>query len=234
MSRRRWIADEWSGERAAITGANARHLAQVLRAKPGQQFEIAWDGAVRLGTIASVSDARVEFELGEPVSFAEIGREITLVLAVFKFDRLEWAIEKVTELGVTRIIPVIAQRTDAHLAKAAEKRAERWRRIAHEASQQSRRSAEPEIADPILIKKLDVTGIRIVMSESEKNIPLHEVVVDGPLTLAIGPEGGWSPAEEEWFRQNGWQAASLGATILRAETAAIAALAIVQAKPQTP
>ena len=229
MSRRRWIADEWSGDRAAITGANARHLAQVLRAKVGQTFELAHGGEVRLGTIAEIGDGCVSFALGDAVAVTRTAREITVALAVFKFDRFEWAIEKLTELGVARIVPIVAQRTDAHLVKASEKRVERWRRIAHEASQQSRRLAEPVIEEPIALKKFTREGTMILLSENEKSIALSEVLGGGPVTLAIGPEGGWTADEERWFAEQGWQSASLGSTVLRAETAAIAAVAVAMA-----
>ena len=97
---------------------------------------------------------------------------ITLLLAIFKFDRMEWAIEKCTELNVTTIVPIIARRTEKHLALAAEKRVERWRRIAREASQQSRRIAPPEIDDPMKFAealKLNA-GLRIVLAENEREI----------------------------------------------------------------
>jgi len=223
------MADEWSGDRAAITGANARHLAHVLRAKVGQTFELAHGGEVRLGTIAEVKDGRVTFTLAEAMAATQVTREVTVVLAVFKFDRFEWAIEKLTELGVTRIVPVIAQRTDAHLVKAAEKRVDRWRRIAHEASQQSRRWAEPVIDEPIALKKLSADGAKILLSENEESVALANVLGDGAVTLAIGPEGGWTAEEERWFGEQGWRSASLGSTVLRAETAAIAAVAVAMA-----
>ena len=230
VSRRRWIADEWGADRAAITGQNARHLAQVLRAKIGQTFELAHGGELRLGTISGVDAERVTFTLGDVIAPAEAQRSIRLVMAVFKFDRFEWAIEKVTELGVSRITPVIAQRTDAHLSKAAEKRVERWRRIAHEASQQSRRSAEPKIDEAVTLKQVvsDVSGLRILLSENEKDVPLVELPAEDEITLAIGPEGGWTAGEEQLCASTGWQAASLGPTVLRAETAAIAAVVLAQ------
>jgi 16S rRNA (uracil1498-N3)-methyltransferase len=229
VSRRRWIADEWSGDRAAITGANARHLARVLRAKVGQTFELAHGGEVRLGTVAEIGDGKVSFKLGELVAAARATREVTVALAVFKFDRFEWAIEKLTELGAAQIVPVIAQRTDAHLVKAAEKRVERWRRIAHEASQQSRRLAEPVIEEPIALKKFATDGTKILLSENEKSVTLADLISAGSVTLAIGPEGGWSADEERWFLEQGWRSASLGSTVLRAETAAIAAVAVAMA-----
>src|SRR6516225_5365669 len=140
MTRRRWIADEVTQNRAALIGPHAEHLARVLRAQLGQEFDIATGDAVRRGRITAISDTRVEFELAEEIS-AAILPDLTLFLAIFKFDRMEWAIEKATELGVRRIVPVVTRRTDAHLASAASKRLERWQRLAHQASEQSRRPA---------------------------------------------------------------------------------------------
>ncbi len=233
MTRRRWIADEISGRRAALVGAQAQHLARVLRARIGQEFDIVAEGRVRRGRIISVTPERVEFELGEELP-ATVLPEITLLLAVFKFDRMEWAIEKATELGVARMVPLIAKRTDAHLASAAAKRVERWRRIAREAAQQSRRVAPPEIAEPAPLQ--DALSVqaerRVVLSEAEDEVSLKEAVAGWKrtLALAVGPEGGWTGEEEQAFREKGWIAASLGPSILRAETAAIAAVSIVLAE----
>jgi 16S rRNA (uracil1498-N3)-methyltransferase len=232
MTRRRFIADEVSGDRAALVGEHADHLVRVLRARVGQDFDIATDGTVRQGRIAFVKEGRVEFDLGEEVSGASLS-EITLVLAVFKFDRLEWAIEKCTELGVSRIVPVIARRTDAHLAAASAKRVDRWQRIARQAAEQSRRAVPPEIAAPVKVSEAVnlESPLRIVLSESEERTLLRNVVkpdfADGGIALAIGPEGGWTGDELQSFQQAGWTSASLGNTILRAETAAMAATAIV-------
>jgi 16S rRNA (uracil1498-N3)-methyltransferase len=234
MTRRRWIADEFTDVRAALTGAHAAHLARALRAKVGQQFEIACGERVRLAVVESVSDQRVEFALGEEVA-AEIVTPITLLLAVFKFDRMEWAIEKCTELNVTAIVPVIARRTEKHLAVATEKRVERWRRIAREAAEQSRRTAPPEIAGAVKLAdalRPQDAELRIVLAESEKEVGLAEVLsassMAKSIALAVGPEGGWADEELLAFDQAGWIAASLGVTILRAETAAIAALAVAR------
>jgi 16S rRNA (uracil1498-N3)-methyltransferase len=231
MTRRRWIADEVSGNRAILTGNHAEHLARVLRARVGQEFDIATGLAVRKSRITSIAESRVEFELGEEVAAAAAAK-ITLALAVFKFDRMEWAIEKCTELGVARIVPVIAQRTDVHLAAATTKRTERWRRIARQAAEQSRRALPPEIAAPIeLPETLALPGdVRIVLAESEQQALLRDVLESLPqeagIVLAVGPEGGWTTDELQGFHQAGWTSASLGRTVLRAETAAIAATAI--------
>jgi 16S rRNA (uracil1498-N3)-methyltransferase len=234
MTRRRFIADEVEGDRAALVGEHAAHLSKVLRAQIGQQFDIAANGRVRRGEIVNISSERVEFVLGEAVAPPDAQRELTLFLSVFKFDRMEWAIEKAVELGVASIVPVSARRTEPHLAKAAARRVERWRRIAREASQQSRRGSEPVISDPLKLKNAIANSRRlhIVLSEHESpaRISLKQRVgdhhPDEPLSLAIGPEGGWTEEELQLFQKNGWQFASLGSIILRAETAAIAALAV--------
>src|SRR6266404_5063066 len=199
MTRRRFIADEVEGDSAALLGEHAAHLAKVLRAQIGQQFDIAANGSVRRGEITNITNARVEFLLHEEVPPGSTLRPVTLLLSIFKFDRMEWAIEKATELGVATIVPVIARRTESHLAAAAVKRAERWRRIAREASQQSRRISEPDVASPLKLQETISTGngFRIVLSEhqSPARASLKQLVndlQDEPLTIAVGPEGGWT------------------------------------------
>ena len=245
MTRRRWIADEFNDERAWLLGANARHLGRVLRARVGQEFDIVCGERLRRGTVLSVSGERVEFALGDvlPPQHANSGRagdpegtgerELVLLTAIYKFDRLEWAIEKCTELGATRIIPVMARRTDAHLAAAASKRVERWRRIAHEAAQQSRRLTTPCIDEPMTLKS--AMGIqaptRLLLNENERSLTFREALSEasGALAFAVGPEGGWTEEELAEFDAAGWRSVTLGSTILRAETAAIAALAAARA-----
>jgi 16S rRNA (uracil1498-N3)-methyltransferase len=233
MTRRRWIADRTEGDKAWLLGPNANHLFRVLRVKVGQTFDVAADGVPRSATVVSATPEEVEFHLGAVIE-SEALPQITVYLSIFKFDRLEWALEKLTELGVTRIYPVIAQRTEKHLAKAAEVRVGRWRKIAREASQQARRVAPPEIADPRALKQAvaEAQGSRIVLAENEEHLSFKDALAEclPPLALAFGPEGGWSETELEIFRDNGWKAASLGHTILRAETAAIAAVAVAAAE----
>jgi 16S rRNA (uracil1498-N3)-methyltransferase len=235
MTRRRWIADEVNNDHASLTGAHAAHLSRTLRARVGQEFEVVCGSQLRRATVSSVTDERVDFALGEEIA-AGVATPITLLLAVFKFDRMEWAVEKCTELNVTSIVPVIARRTEKHLALAAGKRVERWRRITREASEQSRRVSPPEIGEPLkLASALEVAAdLRVVLSESEREAQLREIVRarsgSRSLALAIGPEGGWTADELQLFDEAGWIAASLGDTILRAETAAIAALAVAQAE----
>jgi 16S rRNA (uracil1498-N3)-methyltransferase len=241
MTRRRWIADEVTGDTAALLGDHALHLSRVLRARVGQQFDIATgsDGRseVRRGTITAISADRVEFALGDQLNNSPSPiSQITLALAIFKFDRMEWAIEKCTEIGVVRIVPVIARRSDAHLVAASLKRHDRWHRIVSQAAEQSRRSGPPEITSPVKLKDLPTAlpagaATRIVLAESlaePEEARLSDILQSRPTeaALAVGPEGGWADDELTWFREAGWIAASLGPTILRAETAAIVATAL--------
>jgi 16S rRNA (uracil1498-N3)-methyltransferase len=235
MTRRRWIADEVSGGHAALIGAHADHLSRVLRARVGQEFDIATAADVRRGRVTRIEPDRVEFELGETVPVS-VSAQVTLALSIFKFDRMEWVIEKCTELGVARIVPVIASRSESHLVTAAAKRVERWQRIARQASEQSRRASPPEVSQPINLKDaLALPGsTRILLSESEKDVMLKDALQPGAsdVVLAIGPEGGWTDSETAQFRAAGWSSASVGDTILRTETAAIAATAVVLAHIQ--
>jgi 16S rRNA (uracil1498-N3)-methyltransferase len=187
----------------------------------------------RLGTITFASPNKVEFHLGEEV-LSEALPEIEIYLSIFKFDHMEWAMEKLTELGVTRIVPMVAARTSHHLIKAAETRVERWRKIAKEASQQARRVSPPEIAEAVKLEKAmaGAIGARIVLSEVEESVSLKAALagIRPPLAMAFGPEGGWTEEEVQLFKDQGWLSATLGHTILRAETAAIAAVAVAVAE----
>ena len=244
MTRRRWIAERWDEATATLAGAQAEHLIRVLRVQEGAEADVVAGGRVFHAEVVEFSDgggsgnAEVRFNLLAEVE-AEPAMAVTLVMSIFKFDHMEWAIEKATELGVASIVPVIARRTDKHLAQAAAKRVERWRRIAHESSQQSRRSDVPAIADPLKLTdrvKAASNLQRVVLAEQERAMTLRRFLEGAvgdagaempELEIAIGPEGGWAPEEAALFDANGWKAVSLGPRILRAETAAIAALAVV-------
>jgi 16S rRNA (uracil1498-N3)-methyltransferase len=233
MTRRRWIADERTETTATLKGEQAVHLARVLRAQPGQIFDVVADGFLHRAEVTSVNEREVVFQLHEELE-ADSALPVHLLMAVFKFDHMEWGIEKATELGAARITPVIARRTEKHLAQAAAKRVERWRRIALEASKQSRRTDLPAIDEPVALKLAlgNVTAVtRLLLAETEQENSLRAALEGGceSVALGIGPEGGWTPEEMDLFSESGWKHVTLGARILRAETAAIAGLSICSA-----
>jgi len=206
VTRRRWIAEHWDEATATIIGAQAEHMARVLRAQPGTEADVVAGGHVFHAQVAAVSPHEVRFNLIAELE-ADPALPVTLVLAIYKFDHMEWALEKATELGAAGIAPVIAKRTEKHLALAADKRAERWRRIVHESAQQSRRSDVPILYDPAPLStrvRAASAGTRIVLAEQERTTTLRNALDEAmaaagaempSLEIAIGPEGGWAPEE---------------------------------------
>ncbi len=214
-----------------MEGEAAHHLGRVLRAQTGQLYELSDGERVWLGRIESVGRDRVQFALVEELPAVHPSLDITLLLAVVKFDAFEWAIEKATELGVTTIVPLAAERSEKALLTAAVKRADRWKKILLEASQQSRRVRVPVLAD---VAKSEIAfagsreGLRVMLSERATALPLRRVLQGqraARATLAIGPEGGWTDGEFEAAHSGGYVEASLGRLILRTETAVVVALA---------
>jgi len=229
--RRRFFIEKFENKQAIMEGEAAHHLGRVLRAQPGQLYELSDGAQVWLGRIDTVSRDSVQFSLLEELAGYSSPIETTLLLSVVKFDSFEWALEKATELGVRSIIPLAAARSEKALLAAAPKRAERWKKILLEASQQSRRVQVPvlhSLAKPEAAFGAQIEGLRLFFSEAPQARPLREVLRgEHALTvaLAIGPEGGWTDAEFAAARGAGFQDASLGNLILRTETAVVAALA---------
>jgi len=238
--RRRFFVDEVRNGHAEIVGDDARHLTRVLRVEVGQRYEISDSRAVYLAEIETARKEHVIFRTLEKLPTIEPPVRMILCAAIVKFDHFEWMIEKATELGVARIIPMISVRTERGLDKAAPKRLERWRRISLEASQQSRRAYLPEIDQPATWDQALSTAAEYRYTLDENTtLPLPaafpaERSAGDSVALLIGPEGGWTAEEHSEFTAAGWAPVSLGPLILRAETAALAALAVVSAAWLTP
>jgi 16S rRNA (uracil1498-N3)-methyltransferase len=235
MARRRFFVDAVKSGRAQITGPDAHHLTRVLRVEPGQQFEISDNQSVYLAEVESARKDLVSFAVREKVPEAEPLVNTTILASLVRFERFEWMLEKATELGVARVVPVEAERSERGLERAAGKRLPRWNRIVREASEQSRRARLPVIGAAVgLAGALKIESpYRYVLEEAEAP-PLLAVLpaqrVHGQeVAMLVGPEGGWTDRERDQIAGAGWCAVSLGPLILRAETAAIAALAIVNA-----
>lgn len=229
--RRRFFVEKFVAQHAAMKGEAAHHLGRVLRAQPGQLYELSDGTSVWLGRIESVDRDRVDFKLVEELPAHKLALETTLLLAVVKFDAFEWALEKATELGVSHIVPLAAERSERGLLAAAAKRADRWQKILIESSQQSRRVQLPTLHPLTKLEAAFTTfheGVRVLLSESEEALPLKSIL-DGKQSnaavLAVGPEGGWTEAEFAKARVTNFVEASLGHLILRSETAAATALA---------
>jgi len=230
--RRRFFVEQFIGKTAVVEGDAAHHLGHVLRAQTGQLYELSDGSAAWLARIESVARSRVEFALLEQLPSHESSFDITLLLSVVKFDAFEWAIEKATELGVSRIIPLAAARSEKGLLAAAAKRSQRWQKILLEACQQSRRLRVPlldNVAKPAQAFDAQRNKLCILLSERSDAPSFRSSLANATDTkfaaLAIGPEGGWTDDELAAARAAGFREASLGQLILRTETAVIAALA---------
>ena len=224
--------DEIRAGSAELRGDEARHLTRVLRVEVGQRFEISDGQQAWLAEIEEARGQRVVFRVIEAISYTAAPVRIALCAALTKFDRFEWMLEKATELGVERIVPFEATRTEKGLLEASRKRSQRWERIARESSQQARRTRLPEIGEAVRFAAAlkESASHRYFFDEGEAPPLLREIPEERQDTVAvmIGPEGGWIEQEREQAHAAGWTAVSLGPLVLRAETAVCAALAVVQ------
>jgi 16S rRNA (uracil1498-N3)-methyltransferase len=239
MARRRFFVNEVRRGAAELTGPDAEHLVRVLRAEAGQQYEICDNQSTFLAEIITAQKSLVKFRIVEELAPPPTTATVQLCPALFKFDRFEWMIEKATELGATSIHPFDATRSERGLVEAAPKRLPRWAKIALEASQQARRDRLPTIHQPVFLEEAlqEASGLRLFLDEDHSAAAILDVIENLPgersrsdtISLMSGPEGGWTNEERQKVTEQGWLACSLGSTILRAETAIVSGLSIVNA-----
>ncbi len=232
--RRRFFVERVRNGHAEIVGSDAVHLTRVLRVEAGRRYEISDNHDVYLAEVELARWEHVRFRMLENLPPAAPSVRLRLCAALVKFDKFEWMIEKATELGVSEIVPFEATRSERGLERAAEKRLERWRRIALESSQQARREHLPEVHEPVDFSTvIDAAGPnRYALDEEPGGPPLLSALPaerrsEDVVSLLIGPEGGWTAEERAEFLAAGWKRVSLGPLILRAETAAVAGLAVL-------
>jgi len=235
MARRRFFVETIERGYAQITDQDAHHLTRVLRVEPGQKFEISDNFHLYLAEVETARKDQVRFRILEKIEAPEPIVHTTLFAALIRFERFEWLIEKATELGVDEVTPVQTERSEKGLEQAALKRLARWKRIARESSEQSRRAHLPNIESPIDLPEAlrNGQGHRYALEETGAT-PILSALPDArqpddSVALLVGPEGGWTDRERATIAAAGWTPVSLGQNILRTETAAIAALAIINA-----
>lgn len=229
-----------SEDRALIRGMEARHIAKVLRMGPGDRFVLMDGRGNRYAvSILSCTHREVRVELGETLPAPEPSPvRITLGQALIKPRGMDYVVQKSSELGAGRIIPFTSSRTAYRLdIKGREAKARHWREISRSAAKQSDRprplSVEPLASfEDVLAYGRQRGGLRVLLWEGEETLDLREVLAGRPpgatFTGLVGPEGGFTAGEVGLARDYGFSAASLGSRVLRAETAALALLVIVQ------
>lgn len=229
-------ASQVKGDALRITGDDARHLIQVLRAKPGQAVEVSDGRHVYDTRVRAIGDGQVFLDIRDvKESDAEPRLYVTLYQAMAKGDRMDWAVQKAVELGAGRIVPVMTKYTVVRLdEKKTQKRQERYQRIAAEAAKQCRRGRVPEVTAPVPFAEAMANAdapLKLIAWEQEGDQGLSAVLrsTDIPerVDICVGPEGGFAEEEIETAREAGWMSVGLGPRILRTETAGVALLSIL-------
>jgi 16S rRNA (uracil1498-N3)-methyltransferase len=222
-----------------LTAELAHHLGAVLRYQIGEIIELVDEERVRYrASLDSIAEERITAKiLDRAAPDSQPIPAVTLVQSLLKHDKMDWVIQKATELGVSAILPVVTERTITRPRVDREVRQrERWQKIAKEAAQQSGRSDIPEIKPAAELEEIfrnpPGASLKILPWEAEDGLSLksalHHLKDEASIAVLIGPEGGFSMREIEKARKAGWVSVSLGSRILRAETAGLATLAVLQ------
>ncbi len=224
MADRYFVERSITGDRATLTDSEAHHLLHVMRAKPGTQV-VLFDGSGYEfpAQVEKLSRSTVELSVwGREEVDRELPVALTLGVALPKGDRQKWLVEKLVELGVTRLVPLVTERG---VAQPVEKALARLQRSVIEASKQCGRNRLMQIAEPLPWKEFleqgEATSTRLFAHLGE-TVALRDCERAGSLWCAVGPEGGFSDEEARQAREAGWQAVDLGQRVLRVETAAVA------------
>jgi 16S rRNA (uracil1498-N3)-methyltransferase len=225
---------------AVIEGEEHHHLSKVLRLKPGKRiWLIDEQGGSYLAEVQEVGKEQTRLSILEEADKEEVKIELTLAQGLIKSKKMDFLIQKATELGMSSFIPVMARRSVVKIQDKETKKIERWQRIAAEAAKQSRRPLVPEIdfpqPFPHFIENRNESR-KLLLCETEGRY-LRDIFAEGPgrpgedgtpsVLILVGPEGGWTEEEEGLALERGFEAFSLGKQVLRAETAALAALAMI-------
>ena len=229
----RFFAERTGENCVRLLPEEARHALTVLRLKEGDAVQIILEENLYGAKITSVQDG-VWAELGDALPSPEPSVRVTLVQGLPKADKMDWIVQKATELGVSRIIPIAMERSVVRLSEAdGRKKTERWQKISREAGKQCGRCFLPEICLPLSIEQLtaktDLPALNVVPWEEADGfgpLALHNAwPKTDSLGILIGPEGGISSREIGMLKSGGFLPMTLGKRILRTETAGIAAVA---------
>lgn len=239
MTRFHLAPDAVRGDRVAFDPAAAHHLGRVLRASPGDVVQaVDASGQLLSVRLTAISPRRAEGVVTSRAPLAtESGLDLTLAQGIPKGDGMEHVIRMATELGVTRVVPLLTERTVVRLEPTrSDARLARWRRVAREAAQQSGRAAVPEIATALPLSgwrpEPAAAGLLVCFWEEERR-GLDRLLPPGPCrraTVVVGPEGGLTADEVRGLTDAGALVASLGPRLLRTETAGAVAVALLQAR----
>ena len=222
------------GGSCRLEGSAANHIMRVLRLRDGDPLTLFDGRGGEYGArIVGFHKDSVQVDVQEHRAVErESTLHLTLAQGISRGERMDWVMQKATELGVTRVIPVITERTMVKLdEKQSARKVEHWRSIVIAACEQSGRNRVPQVAAPCalhdVLRTADDAGRRLLLSPVG-NLNARELALSGRATLLVGPEGGLAEEERERAVDAGFQQVRMGPRVLRTETAAIAALTILQ------
>lgn len=231
MRHRIYVPELQASGEVVVSGDEFHHAARVVRVREGEEVEL-FDGRGKIvsGKVSATGRDQITVSVEHEIASRESPLRLTLAMAIIQLEKFELVLQKATELGVHALIPLVADRVEVR-AERYRGKAERWEKIIFEAVKQSGRALVPSIAEPMpfddALQARD-GGVRIVFDADAE--ATSEPVPESAMTLFIGPEGGWSERELALARAAGCRFGRLGPRRLRAETAAIVALAVTAAR----
>ncbi|MDO4377565.1 MAG: RsmE family RNA methyltransferase [Erysipelotrichia bacterium] len=232
--RQYFVNEILSDDAQIILGAEiSHHLRDVLRCKENDKIRLVDANNNLFLASIHLSATNVIAQVQQRLMNQEENKEIIYCACMIKKDKWEWLIQKAVELNATKIVPIISNRTIIHIdEQQLEKKLARWNKIALEAAQQSNRISMCQVEKPIKLNEIVKykSDINIVPYENEKNIHILELIDSSSVTFVVGPEGGFEEKEIEFLKKNDFVCCSLGNNILRAETAGLYVLAVIDAK----
>jgi 16S rRNA (uracil1498-N3)-methyltransferase len=221
---------------ALLAGPPHKYVTQVLRKGVGDRIDLLdGKGYLYRCTINGVRSKELLLQVVDVIHNPEEKRpRVTLCISPIKGPRMDWLVEKVTELGVDRIVPTLFKRTIIKIDEKERSKTERWKRIAIEASRQCGRFTIPEFGEPTPLRGIlpfvETSTHRWVLYEREKDVPASNLIGsyrEGEISIVIGPEGGIEESEISWLEERGFVACTLGETIFRTETTPLVVLSII-------
>lgn len=220
----RYFAKAVVGNKVILSNDDLYHIKTVMRMKENDNVEIIYNKKLYICKLNNNFELEIEKIINEN---NELDKEIIVALGLVKEQKMDLILQKLTELGVSKIIPVNMERSIVKLDnKKEEKKIERWNKICKEASEQSKRNTIPIVTNIMNLKELNQieTSLKLVCSVSEKNNMIYDYIEKDnydSILFVIGPEGGISPKEEEYLKDNSFILVSFGSLVLRVETACI-------------
>ena len=231
----RYFSDNCLNNIFTLSKEDSYHITKVMRFKIGEKIEIVYNNKTCISEILSLEPNVTARIIDEIIENTEISYNVTLVQSLVKEQKMDYILQKMTELGVNKIIPYQAERSIVKLNDKLNKKIERWQTIIKEASEQSKRTVIPTVTNAISLKELEeIEGYDYkfiaTVNEKQQNLKkvLSKVKKGATMIIVVGPEGGFTCLEEDRLMKKGFIPISLGKSVLRTETAGLFFMSVVR------